>query len=307
MHCFILLFILFSLSIEASECDLVFLKEHKSSGIIVENNMCQKTSYLSVDTIINLSPFGRLWLNIKPDTSSKKGFNHHLICQNNSNNIFQLQVSNESFNWVNFEKSHNCTGSEWHEDKLVCEGDDTDKNKVFCNLSTIDSKRLSEMFQPTRRTSVRISSITPTAEEMADILLGDSKGRTKSLKTRSISFGKVKMKTDFILNIKFKLNSETITENSKLVLNILGSTLSIDRMVNEKIQIKGHTDATGTKEHNIRLSKKRAKVVKKYLMDNFSIASNRLLIAGVGENEPLVNANPNDKINRRVEIYPLYH
>lgn len=55
----------------------------------------------------------------------------------------------------------------------------------------------------------------------------------------------------------------------------------------ELVLITGHTDRIGTDDYNQRLSDRRARAVKKYLMDQ-GIAENRLHTVGKGESEPIV-------------------
>jgi len=70
-----------------------------------------------------------------------------------------------------------------------------------------------------------------------------------------------------------------------------------------KFQIVGHTDSDGSKEDNLKLSKKRAEAIKKIMVNN-GITANRLNSFGKGENEPLNdNKTEEDKANnRRVEF-----
>jgi len=52
------------------------------------------------------------------------------------------------------------------------------------------------------------------------------------------------------------------------------------------IEIGAHTDARGTNKYNLKLSKKRAKSVMDYLI-NQGISENRLKSEGFGESQPL--------------------
>lgn len=70
-----------------------------------------------------------------------------------------------------------------------------------------------------------------------------------------------------------------------------------------KIEISGHTDATGKEPHNIKLSEDRADAVAEYIVDN-GIATSRVSFNGYGSSRPIA---PNDteegrRKNRRVEI-----
>lgn len=72
-----------------------------------------------------------------------------------------------------------------------------------------------------------------------------------------------------------------------------------------RLQIIGHTDASGSAAYNANLSRLRADEVKRFLVDDCGIQPERLEAVGVGEEFP---ANPNDPTadeNRRVEFQAL--
>ena len=66
--------------------------------------------------------------------------------------------------------------------------------------------------------------------------------------------------------------------------------------------LEGHTDSIGTEDYNMKLSKRRAESVKKYLVEKFNIEGSRLTTVGYGESQP-VASNKTDagrQKNRRV-------
>lgn len=69
-----------------------------------------------------------------------------------------------------------------------------------------------------------------------------------------------------------------------------------------KIELRGHTDNSGTQAHNLRLSENRAKAVMDYLVSR-GIDSGRLRARGYGETKPVsTNDTPEGRaLNRRVE------
>jgi len=166
------------------------------------------------------------------------------------------------------------------------------------------------------------SDKAPSAEEMADILFSNQQPSETSTvkpgggKMRSISFGKAKSSTPdqpkiapvsqesstIGLPIKFAYNSAEVLGESEPFLNEIGRMLSLPNFAEEGLVIEGHTDARGSKTYNQNLSERRAKSVKKYLKDNFNIASNRLFVYGIGENQPLAGVDPNAPENRRVQF-----
>jgi Outer membrane protein and related peptidoglycan-associated (lipo)proteins len=67
------------------------------------------------------------------------------------------------------------------------------------------------------------------------------------------------------------------------------------------VLVKGHTDASGEASQNKKLSQKRADSVMLYLKKG-GLDSLNMKAIGYGEGQPIVVSNPNDKLNRRVEI-----
>jgi len=68
---------------------------------------------------------------------------------------------------------------------------------------------------------------------------------------------------------------------------------------NTTAEIEGHTDKEGTAVYNLKLSQRRAKAVRQYLIDNFQIAPERLTAQGYGESRPLDNSKKINAKNRR--------
>jgi outer membrane protein OmpA-like peptidoglycan-associated protein len=71
-----------------------------------------------------------------------------------------------------------------------------------------------------------------------------------------------------------------------------------------KVEIQGHTDATGSDEHNLELSRRRAATVRSYLL-LYGVAVDRLTTTGYGESKPVGdNATEEGRaLNRRVELH----
>ncbi len=161
------------------------------------------------------------------------------------------------------------------------------------------------------------SGKVPSAEEMGEILFSETDAMSglssSGIKMRSISFGKPnkpgmmadaekKQNLSIGLPIKFAYNSALVLDESKTFLNEIGIMLTMPSFVDERLVIEGHTDARGSENYNQRLSARRAQSVKKYLENKFDIAENRMVVAGMGESEPLPDVNPNAAINRRVQF-----
>lgn len=70
----------------------------------------------------------------------------------------------------------------------------------------------------------------------------------------------------------------------------------------ERFNIYGHTDAAGTVEYNLTLSKARANEVKRYLVRECGLPASRINAIGVGESRLFDPKNPRAAVNRRVEV-----
>ena len=98
-------------------------------------------------------------------------------------------------------------------------------------------------------------------------------------------------------SIQFETASSKITgDNSFLLLDKILNTLKNDTEIN--IIIVGHTDRTGTKLYNNKLSSERAKSVRDYLIKS-GIKANRVTTKGMGERQPI---SEDSYKNRRVEV-----
>lgn len=111
----------------------------------------------------------------------------------------------------------------------------------------------------------------------------------------------VPKKTFVLQNIHFATAETTILPSSRHALNLLAQLL--DENKDLYIRIVGHTDDVGSEEDNRILSEGRAKSIFQELIDR-SIESQRIMVAGRGESEPLVpnTSDANRQMNRRVEI-----
>lgn len=81
----------------------------------------------------------------------------------------------------------------------------------------------------------------------------------------------------------FDVNSSMINKDAKA--DLLRVAYSLKQMPNTFVVVNGHTDATGTKDYNDKLSRKRAIQVANYLKEA-GIDEKRLLVDGYGEKIP---------------------
>jgi outer membrane protein OmpA-like peptidoglycan-associated protein len=102
--------------------------------------------------------------------------------------------------------------------------------------------------------------------------------------------------------IRFKPNSDELEPESEPILNQVTLVLKARKDI-KRVSIEGHTDNTGSREVNQRLSTDRAKSVRQYLIDR-GVAPARLESRGFGQDKP-IGDNKTDEgraQNRRVEF-----
>ncbi len=112
-----------------------------------------------------------------------------------------------------------------------------------------------------------------------------------------------KKEKEILQIIYFDFDKYSLTEvNSNLIKKFIEKYKDkIDTLL-----VVGHTDTKGTKEYNMKLSLKRAKAVKTFLI-RLGISSEKIRILGEGESKLLIQTKDETKHlgNRRAEISPL--
>ena len=108
-------------------------------------------------------------------------------------------------------------------------------------------------------------------------------------------------RTAVAVNILFASNSDRVAPKYYTDLNKLGEALT---RVPSTVEIAGYTDSIGSDQLNQILSERRARSVKQYLEQHFSLPAERLIAKGYGESRPRA---PNEtesgrRQNRRVEV-----
>ena len=105
----------------------------------------------------------------------------------------------------------------------------------------------------------------------------------------------------FDSGILFDIDSYALKAETRNNLDKLSETLK--KYDETKVKVLGHTDSTGSEEHNAELSKKRAAAVDSYLVAR-GVADARLSTIGYGETDPIASNDTVEgrTLNRRVEI-----
>jgi outer membrane protein OmpA-like peptidoglycan-associated protein len=110
-----------------------------------------------------------------------------------------------------------------------------------------------------------------------------------------------------IVGIHFESGSSRINKCFTTQLNQIANALKTDKLRNAKILIQGHSDNKGHAQHNLNLSRLRAKRVMDTLIEKYKINKNRLTSEGVGETIP-ISSNDTESgqaLNRRIEFIYL--
>ncbi|MBC8067065.1 MAG: OmpA family protein [Deltaproteobacteria bacterium] len=102
----------------------------------------------------------------------------------------------------------------------------------------------------------------------------------------------------------FDINKDTLKPESKKTLD--DAVAALQKHGSVRVEISGHSDSTGNRDHNMQLSQRRADAVKQYLVDH-GIESARMETRGAGPDEPLdSNATSKGRAqNRRIEFRVL--
>jgi OOP family OmpA-OmpF porin len=103
-------------------------------------------------------------------------------------------------------------------------------------------------------------------------------------------------------SIRFDFDKASVRTNYVDEIDALGSFLQ--QNPNAYVLLEGYTDTSGAEEYNIGLSLRRAESVSNYLMDNYMISGDRIVVNYYGPANPAAdNATSEGRaMNRRVEI-----
>jgi outer membrane protein OmpA-like peptidoglycan-associated protein len=109
------------------------------------------------------------------------------------------------------------------------------------------------------------------------------------------------IKITFSSGIMFDINRAVLKDQYRGELSELSTILN--KYEDTNILLEGHTDSTGTEEHNLELSKQRSQSVANYLATQ-NVNPTRFTIMGYGESQPMVSNDTSDgrAQNRRVEV-----
>ncbi len=103
--------------------------------------------------------------------------------------------------------------------------------------------------------------------------------------------------------ILFKFDSAKLTDDGRQQLDQMASG-QVGSLKRYFVAIQGFTDKTGTAEHNLDLSRRRAEAVQTYLVSQHNVPVYRIQIVGLGEDKPVDEGKGRAarEKNRRVEV-----
>jgi len=107
-----------------------------------------------------------------------------------------------------------------------------------------------------------------------------------------------------VYGILFATDSAALQVGAAAILEDVVRVLQANPELN--VEVQGHTDTTGSAEHNLELSRRRAATVMQYL-ELYGISADRLTTGGYGETRPLADnsTEAGRAKNRRVELVKL--
>lgn len=119
---------------------------------------------------------------------------------------------------------------------------------------------------------------------------------------RDVAVGRVRRDEVRKVTVYFDLGSAALSSEARLMLH--GVAEEMQREPSYVACILGHTDASGTHDFNLALSKRRAESVHRFLAEVLGNGMLRLALVGFGEDQPVEdNDTPfGRRQNRRVEI-----
>ena len=106
------------------------------------------------------------------------------------------------------------------------------------------------------------------------------------------------------LNVRFASGSDNIAMNNELIQYFADLKFYTDRKPDAKVSVTGHTDSDGRRSGNVRLGKRRANLIKDYMIRQGINEAVITEVSSLGPDQPIADNNtPEGKAeNRRVEI-----
>jgi len=105
-------------------------------------------------------------------------------------------------------------------------------------------------------------------------------------------------------NIHFEIDEAYLLKESLNILDRMIEAMKRNKKI--RLEVRGHTDITGTHAHNMKLSERRADAVREYMIKN-GISPERLVAIGFGPDKPVGDNRTAEgrRKNRRTEFFIL--
>lgn len=146
-----------------------------------------------------------------------------------------------------------------------------------------------------------------TAQSVIDTFVkekeAEKNGAPRSMCVGTAAECKTPAPKPFDLLVNFEFDSDKLTKAAMENLDEFAKAVRDPRLKEERFEIDGHTDATGTADYNQALSERRAEAVVAYLLSQ-GLEASRFVPKGFGKTKPRVS-DPFSPENRRVETHML--
>ena len=156
--------------------------------------------------------------------------------------------------------------------------------------------------QSPNRAHVQITEVSPPGNKTTSVKSSAPISKAKTQITGDLAKSLEDNGFFILSDLEFKVGSSSLDGTDFKSLSRLADYLSANP--HRTIALVGHTDATGSLDGNIALSKKRARAVRTLLLDRYGISGERVGAEGMGYLAP-VGPNTTDvgrEQNRRVEV-----
>ncbi len=141
----------------------------------------------------------------------------------------------------------------------------------------------------------------PPAPELS-LAAAQEKARAAQAKDLEIKEVDTGLKVSFSSSLLFASGKSVLEAPSGKVLDQLIALLAA--YPKNRVLVEGHTDSTGDKTYNLKLSELRAKAVRDYLIKRGGYESSRFSVTGYGVTKPVADnkTRAGRSLNRRVEV-----
>jgi outer membrane protein OmpA-like peptidoglycan-associated protein len=170
---------------------------------------------------------------------------------------------------------------------------------VACAAEAVPAEEIIQRLKPRKTRSLEKKA--PVNAERIEQLKRAGKTRGLNHQERDELAAITRENPQIDLTIYFALDSAEISEKARPQLDELGKSLA-GGLRGQSFTLAGHSDARGTPEYNLSLSKRRAEAVQRYLVERFKVDPDALLAVGFGFEHLKRPDDPMADDNRRVQI-----